>query len=550
MEPLHLTQEIKDKYTRLGCWANLSLADLWDRNAKDYPDQEAVVDTNKRMTWVQAKKWYDRVALGFLELGLKRDDVVASQLPNLAETLLLMFALQKAGILGLPATTTQRHSEMEYLLKSVNARGVVILPQHRNFDYYQMIQEIRPNLPYLEYVFAVGDEAPRGTISLKEMSEKPLETKYPEDYLSQTKLGPYEVRTLRTTSGTTAAPKIIEYMNQEWLVGKVDAERWKLTKDDILLAVAPVIGGAGGGPCLWAAPHAAAKVLMMERFDAEEALKVIEKERVTLAAGVPAQMAQIVSHPKLNRYDISSLRAFFYAGASCPYNLAKEFEEKMECKVITGLGSVDIGRITSLSVDDPAEIRHLSVGKTYPGNEAKLVDDEGNEVPQGEVGEIVWRGPTALGSYYRDLSRTLEVRGGEPDGFSSTGDLGKFDEQGNLYIVGRKKDIIIRGGQNISPMEIENLLITYPKVLNVAVVPMPDPVMGEKACAFIIPKEGADFTFDEMVSFLKEKQIAPYKLPERLEIVDKFPMAGDGQKILKRELAEDVARRLKDEGKI
>ena len=541
---------MKNKYTRLGCWGNPSLADLWDGNAKDYPDREAVVDSTKRMTWAQAKQWYHRVALGFLELGLKKDNTIASQLPNMAETILLMFALEKAGLLGLPAMTTQRHSEMEYLLKSVNARGIVILPTYRNFDYYQMIQDIRPNLPNLEYIFVVGDEKPPGTLSLKEMSEKPMETKYPADYLEQTKLGPHEVRTLRTTSGTTGLPKIIEYINQEWLVGKVDAVRWKLTRDDTLLALAPVIGGAGGGPCLWAAPHVAAKVVMIERFDAEEALQLIEKERVTLAAGVPAQMAQMVSHPKLDHYDISSLHTFFYAGAACPYNLAKEVEEKMKCKVITGLGSIDIGRVSSLSADDPAEVRLLSVGKTYPGNEVKLVDDEGNEVPQGDIGEIVWRGPTALGSYYRDLNRTLESRGGDPDGFAATGDLGKFDEQGNLYVVGRKKDIIIRGGQNISPMEIENLLITHPKVLNAAVVPMPDPVMGEKACAYIIPKERAEFTFDEMVSFLKEKKIAPYKLPERLEIVDRFPMAGDGQKILKRELAEDITRKLKAEGEI
>lgn len=550
MKPLVYNDEMRDKYTQIGAWGKPTLADLWDYNARTYPDREAVMDSTKRMTWAQAKQWYDRLALGFLELGLKKDDVVATELPNLVESLLLIFAFEKAGILPLPAMTTFRHAEMEYLMKTVNARGVVIMPTFRNFDYYQMIQEIRPKLPKLEYIFIVGDEVPADTISIKEMGEKPLETKYPENYLQQTKISPYEVRTLRTTSGTTGLPKITEYMNAEWLVGKVDADRFKMTIDDVTIAFTPFIGGPGGGPTLWAAPHYAAKIIMMERFDAEEALQLIERERVTIAGGVPAQMTQLLAHPNLDQYDTSSLRVYFYAGAPCPYNLAKEFDERMNCKVLTGLGAVDTGRVTSLSIDDPPEVRWRSVGKTYPGNEVKLVDDNGNEVPPGEEGEIVWRGPTLLANYYRDVNATLEIREGKIDGFVATGDLGKLDEQGNLYVVGRKKDIIIRGGQNISPLEIENLLITHPKVSNVTIVPMPDPVMGEKACAFIIPKEGTKFTFDEMVSFLKEQQIAPYKLPERLEIVKEFPVSGHGQKILKRQLTAEVTEKLKAEGKI
>jgi len=550
VKPLHITDDIRDRYTRLGYWGKPTAVDLWDRNARLYPDREAVVDSSRRMTWAQARIWCDRVALGLLELGIKRDEVVASQLPNVVETLLLMRALEKVGILGLPMMTTMRHSELEYLLKSVNARGIVILPEYRNFDYHRMVQEVSPNLPGLKYVFVVGDNVPPGAISLNEMGKQPLERKYPPDYLDQTKIGPYEIRTLRITSGTTGLPKIIEYLNGDWLVGKTDAERWKMTVDDVTLALAPVIGGPGGGPAHWAAPHVAARAVMMEKFEAEEALKLIEREGVTIAGVVPAQIAQMVGHHKLNQYDVSSLRAIFTAGAPCPYNLAKEVEEKMDCRVIGAVGSMDAGRITSASIDDPPEVRRLSVGKTYPGDEVKIIDDEGTTLPVGEVGEIVWRGPTDLGSYYRDLRSTLEAREGKPDGYMSTGDLGRLDDEGNLYIVGRKKDIIIRGGQNVSPVEIENLLFTHPKVLNVAVVPMPDEVMGEKVCAYVIPKEGARLGIDEMLDFLREKKIAPYKLPERLEIVDKFPMAGDGQKINKRQLAEDMARKLKGEGKV
>jgi len=549
MKPAHITNETRDRYTSSGYWGKPTLVDLWERNALLYPYREAVVDSNRRVTWAQAKTWCDRIALGLLELGIKRDEVIASQLPNTVETLLLMRALEKAGILGLPILTTMRHSEVEYILKSVNARGMVILPEYRNFSYYQMLQDIRPKLPALEHIFVIGDDLLPGTKSLNDMAEKPLEKQYAPDYLRQKWIGPYDIRTLRTTSGTTGIPKIIEYLNSEWLIGRMDADRWKMTIEDVTLAMAPIIGGPGGGPTHWAAPHVGAKAVMMEKFDAKEALKIIERERVTIAAGVPAQMAQMVAHPDLDKHDISSLRGFFIAGAPCTYNLARQCEQTMGCKIIGAFGSLDIGRLTSASVDDPLEVRLLSVGRAYPGDEVKIVDDSGNEVPSGEVGEITWRGPTALGSYYRDLERTSKTRGGEPDGFIPTGDLGKLDEQGNIYITGRKKDLIIRGGQNISPMEIENLLFTHPKVLNVAIVPMPDPVMGEKVCAYVIPKEGMEFGFDEMVCFLKDKRIADYKLPERLEITDKFPMAGDGQKVNKKYLVEDVTRKLKADNK-
>jgi len=207
---------------------------------------------------------------------------------------------------------------------------------------------------------------------------------------------------------------------------------------------------------------------------------------------------------------------------------------------------VDIGFGATSSVDDPPEVRWGSVGKPIPEITLKLLDEQGNDVPQGEVGEIAYaktRGSDR--SYYRDLEMTLER---EAQGLARTGDLGKFDEHGNLYVVGRRKDVIIRGGQNIFPAEIESMLITHPAVFNVAVVSMPDRVMGEKACAYVICKQGQILTFDEMTSHLVKKKVAKYKLPERLQVVDSFPYSGDGQKVMKRTLSEDVTAKLKAEG--
>jgi len=491
------------------------------------------------------------VALSFLELGLKKDDVIITQLPNICENMLISHALERAGLLGLPTQMTMRHKEMEYILTKTGAVGIVIVPFFHNFDYYQMIQEVRGSFPQLKYIFAVGDEAPEGTISIKSIAKTPLEEKYPADHLEKTKQGPFDLNSLAMTSGTTGFPKFVERPNNSWITGHVCMGRWKLTSDDVCAAFAPVIGGPGGVVNRSTAPHAAARVVLLERFETEEALKLIEKEKVTIASAVPAQMAMMVRHPNFDKYDCSSLRAFFYAGSPCPYQLAEEVEEKMGCHIIVVLGAVDCGMISSTSIDDPPEVRRNSVGKLYPGNFIKLVDEEGKEVPTGEIGEIVVKGAVFSSGYYHDPEATQRVWGQEGwEGWYHIGDLGRLDEDGNLYIVGRTKDMIIRGGQNIYPIEVENMLVAHPKVLNVTIVAMPDPVMVEKACAYVIPKPGQTLTFEEMSEFLLEKKMAKFKIPERLEIVESFPMSGDGQKIIKGELTRMVTEKLKAEGKI
>ena len=551
MKPTRFTQEQMEEFVKEGYWGKPSISDLWDENASKYPNKEALADSKNRFTWAQAKLWFDRVALSLLGLGLKKDDVIVTQLPNICENMLISPALEKAGLLGLPIQMTMRHKEMEYILTKTGAMGVVIVPFFHNFDYYQMAQEVKESFPQLKYIFAVGDEVCEGAISVKKMAETPLEEKYPADHLVKTKQGPFDLNSLAMTSGTTGFPKFVERANNSWITGHVDVERWKVTRDDVCAALAPVIGGPGGVVNRSTAPHAGARVILLERFEAEEALKLIEKEKVTIASAVPAQMAMMVRHPNFDKYDYSSLRAFFYAGSVCPYPVAKEVEEKMGCHIIVDLGAIDCGTIASTSIDDPPEVRRTSVGKPYPGNVIKFVDEEGKEVPAGEIGEIVVKGAIFSSGYYQDPEATQRVWGQEGwEGWYHMGDLGKLDEDGNLHIVGRAKDMIIRGGQNIYPIEVENMLVTHPKVLNVAIVAMPDPVMVEKACAYVIPKPGQTFTFEEMSNFLLEKQMAKFKIPERLETVDSFPMSGDGQKIIKGELTRMATEKLKAEGKL
>jgi non-ribosomal peptide synthetase component E (peptide arylation enzyme) len=533
------------EYTEKGYWTSETIADLWDQNAREFPDKEAIVDSQNRLTWSQAKTWIDRVALGFLELGFKKDEMIVIQLPNCVELCLLRIACEKAGLVFMPVIRNLRHREIENILKFTEATGVVIPWKFREFDYWQMVEEIHPNLPYLKYVFVTGKQVPDGAISLEDMANTSVEDRYPSNHLDQTKCPANEFAMVLHTTGTTGFPKFVEFPIYGRVCGsKVRCKDFKITSNDNFAVLAP----AAAGPNVWPyldAPRVGAKIVMLEHWDAEEALKLIEKERATIAGVVPALLDMIVRNPNLDKYDLSSVRFINSTGAPLSYNLAFQAEEKIGCTITQDYGAVDAGGVSLQSLDDPQDIRFISVGKPYPGNEIKLVDDSGIEVAQGEIGEIVVRGPVLDLAYYRDPESTWQAY--TKDGWFNMGDLGKFDDKGNLMVVGRKKDVIIRGGQNIYPAEIENLLRTHHKVSDVAIVGMPDSIMGEKACVCIVPKLGEEFTFNEMITFLKEKNIAPYKLPERLEILDSLPLVS-GQKIDKKVLQNDILQKLKAGG--
>jgi non-ribosomal peptide synthetase component E (peptide arylation enzyme) len=275
---------------------------------------------------------------------------------------------------------------------------------------------------------------------------------------------------------------------------------------------------------------------MLEHFTPEQACALIEKEGVTAVGAVPTHLVRLVNFSGLKDYDLKSLRFIQVSGGLLPYHLGVEAEQKLDCKVVQGYGGMDIGAVAAGYLSAPREIRLKTVGRILRGNEATLLDpDSGEKVPKGEVGLVTVEGPHCVGGYFRDQTATSESRIGDK---FNMGDLGTIDKAGNLYLRGRVKDVIIRGGQTIYPKEIEELLVEHPMVSEAALVRMPDPEMGEKACAFVVSKEGVSLTFEEMVSFFKERQLAPYKIPERLELVGELPLVPGGNKINKRELEE------------
>lgn len=549
MKPIRYQEKMVQEFLDDGYWTEELFYDFYDRNAKEMPDKEALVDSKYRVTWAQAKKMVDAMAISWVEMGIPKSSRIIIQSPNSVYGFLARVACERAGLISLTVYPYLRQRELEYMLEKTEATAVVIPEVYRKFNYLDMYRELQERFSHLKYFFLFDDSvpegAPEGTFSLTQMVEERMKKPVDESILNDRRLdAKWDVALLTTTSGTTGIPKLVEWPSAPRVCtskGRVDI--WKLNKDDITMAIAPHAGGAAGTLTYFAAPLAGAKTVMLEEFTPEGALALIEKEKATAIGVVPTHLVRMLEADH-RKYDLSSLRFIRSAGGYLSPQVAEEAEEAFGASITSDLGTQDKGSVSGCSVEDTKELRRRTVGRMLPGNKVKLLDEEGNVVPEGEPGILYFRGPHAPAGYYRDEELTATVF--DEDGWCTTEDIVSFD-QGCLWILGRAKDMIIRGGQNIYPAEIEGLLNEHPKVASVAIVGYPDRAMGEKCCAYVIPKSGETFTFEEMVDFLKGKQLAMYKLPERLEVVDEFPAVGDSGKVNKETLKKDIKAKIEAE---
>jgi non-ribosomal peptide synthetase component E (peptide arylation enzyme) len=546
MKPTRFTNEMIDQYYQKGFWSRESSVDVFNRNAEKYPDHVAVKDSRGgQVTWGELKIYSDRIAVELLKMGLRRDDVLVVQLPNIVENCIVRVALQKAGIIAVFPAMTLRDAEIEGIIRKANARGLVVEAGNPSYDFLAMAIELRKKIGF-EFIFVVGKEFDN-TVSINALMEKEVTS---EDLVSlkQMSIQPHEVAFIQCTSGTTGLPKLCEWPDAPTLLhGRTTIERMKITQKDILGILAPISGGPGLS--LWNAGfQVPCQMVLQERSGAEEDLKLIEKERITIIGVVPAQIIRMLRHPDFDKYDLRSLRAIRPGGAPMSPTVAKEIEERMPwCKVVVASGTSESMTLGHTHIDDTFEQRLFTVGKPWLHGEIKIVNEKGEEVPIGEEGEVLVRGACTGGGYFKDPEMTKEVWGtlGE-EGWYRTGDIGKIDEDGNLRLLGRKKEIIIRGGQNIYPKEVEDMLLKHPKVADAAVVPMPDPIMGEKVCAFVITRENQKLTLEELIPFLDMQKVAKFKYPERLVVLEKFPILGTGK--VDRKTLREWAAKLAEEG--
>ncbi|MBI1725899.1 MAG: AMP-binding protein [Candidatus Rokubacteria bacterium] len=524
--------------TAAGLWRNESLETYLDRWATVRPDKSALVDGQGRYTWAALAGKVERVAHGLRANGLQEGGVISCQLPNWNEFVLVFLAASRLGAVVNPIPPTYRASELRFMLGLLESQALVIPATFRGFDYREMAAQLRGGLPRLERIFVARGDAPAGMEPFATLADTAWEVKPGRRPLPGS--DPNTVHEVVFTSGTTGEPKGVMHTPNTTLSTIYTAiERLAFTDRDVLL-MASTLGHQTGylfGYCLNLLLGATA--VWMDVWNVEEAARVIEAERVTFTMGATPFLRDL-TYTQAPR-DMGSLRVFISAGAPIPRQLVKDARERLKCVISAGWGMTENGLVTCNGLDDPEEKAFTTDGVPLPGMELRVVDEAGQELPRGGEGDLLVRGPAQFAGYFKRPEFTVD--GHTPDGWFKTGDRATLDRDGYVSITGRTKDVIIRGGENIPVVEVENLLFTHPKISGVAIVGVADPRLGERGCAVVIPHEGQSLTLPEISAFLESHQLARHKFPERLEIVSEFPMTPSG-KIQKYRLRQLVAERI------
>ena len=530
-----LTPATIAKYTQAGFWSQDTIFKAIERTAQAHPEREAIYDRTHRITYAQLVAKVNRVAATLAAQGIGAGDVVTIQIPNWIEYACVFFALERLGAVANPVSVDFRSRELEYILRFSESRGFISCDRFKNFDHSAMIAQLRTQLPDLKLVGVVRCAAKPGVLSLDETihGDGPV-----PDYTPYA-LEANEVTRMAFTSGTTGNPKgVIHSQNTTLSACIIQNRDMGHSQQDTFLVYLPV-GLNWGFLALAQALILGARTVLLDQFSAKAALELIDAEHVTFIPTAPASIVAMLNEPGLDGYDLSTLRMVMSGGASCPLEIIREFQKRMKGHFIELYGMLETGYHTYTRMgDDPAEVSG-SVGRVATAMGVRVIDDTGKDVAKGGIGEIAADGPSLHLGYHKNPQANAELF--LPDGWFRTGDLGRFDERGNLYIEGRLKEIINRGGKKFFPREIEEILYTHPKVLHAAIIGVPDPRLGERNCLCVIPRAGQQVTLEEMVAFLKD-EVATYKLPEQIEIVSELPFTPTG-KLQRHVLAKQVLER-------
>lgn len=515
----------------------------FDQICETHPDTMALISRHQglRLTYGDLRRQVDALACGLHRLGLRKGDRVGIWAPNCAEWALTQYATAKLGLILVNVNPAYRLSEVEYALNKVGCRALVTAARFKGSDYIGMLKTLRQDrLPDLEFYIRLGTEPSSGFLNFDDLVSPPA-----PDELTRLKeigdsLSANDPINIQFTSGTTGAPKGATLTHRNILNnGHFVVEAIGLKTGEALAVPVPlyhcfgmVMGNLG---CL---THAATVVYPSEAFDPAAVLSALAEEQCAGVYAVPTMFIAMLEHESLANCDLSNLRTGIMAGSPCPIEVMKRVIGELGCRGVTiAYGMTETSPVSFQSaLDDPIERRVSTVGRIQPHAEVKLIDEAGATVPRGVPGELCTKGYLVMQGYWDDAERSAEAIDNE--GFMHTGDLAMMDEDGYVTISGRLKDMVIRGGENIYPREVEEFLYSHPKILDVQVVGLPDPRMGEELCACVIAKEPV--TEDEIRAFCKD-QIAHYKIPRYVTFMEDFPMTVTGkvQKYLLRDtLAE------------
>ncbi len=529
------------RYRERGYWRDRSLAQEFADAFRAFGPRTAVIDGERRFTYAEIDALSDNLALNLLELGLKPLDRIVLQLPNCAEFVLLYFALQKLGAIPIAALASHRYAELSQFTRLAEAVACAYPERQGEYDFAPMVARVRAENPCLRFALVLG--APRaGEIALGELIERPAAL--PRSRLAGIAIDPTDPCIFQLSGGTTGVPKLIPRTHNDYAYNsRTAAEVCGVTGGSVLLLALPIAHNLPlACPGLQGFLLNGGTVVLCPSTRPEAIFPLIARHRVTHIKVVPALLIRLINSPEATRFDTSSLRYIQSGGQRLQPEVRLKTRALIpSCFVQENFGMSE-GTLFFVRIDDPEEVRLETVGRPIsPDDEVRLLDDDDNEVPDGEVGELCVRGPYTLRGYYGAPEHN--ARAFTSDGFYRSGDLMRRHPSGSYMVEGRKKDLINRGGEKISAEEIENLILSHPAVQNVACIAMPDPALGERMCACVVPRPGARLALDELVGFLAGKEIARFKLPERLELMSEFPLSSFG-KVSKKALVEGVARKL------
>ena len=530
--------EDEKRYIANGWWRNVTFGYALDEVAEKYPDNEAFVDNKVRLTFTQLRETINRLAANLVELGIVKGDRVLLQLPNWSEFLFSFYALQKIGapaVLMLP-----RHGlrEIDHFSCMTKAKAWIMPENYHKTNYIPMIVQALKSNPTLKHIIIVRGRENSSFISF----DKLLNGRTPDRKPQIIGNGPEtsDVAFIMPTGGTTGLPKAVPRTHNSAI-----CDAWYRTeareqgKDEICLLSVPLEHNLGlaamNGTIL-----TGGKLVFLDSTKPEDFCETVEKEKVTCAPLVPTLLSRLVNFSNLDNYDLRSLRALYVGGAKTPPDIIRAVHKRMGNIYICAFGMSE-GTGCTTRLDDNLDVILNSVGKPCcPHDDYRIVDDEGREVPVNTEGELIVKGPSIFFGYLNNPEEN--ARAFTKEGYFITGDRAVIDENGYFRITGRSKDIIIRGGENISPADIEVMIREHPKVEDIAVIGIPDEEFGERVCAYIKTKGDTTISLSDITGFLSEQGASVLQLPERVEIIDNIPLTNIG-KPDKKALKEDYLRR-------
>ncbi len=529
-------------YNRYRWWFGITWGDMFDKAADLYPGKEGLVDDTHRFTFGELRSKVDRLAVGFMGLGIKERQFVFLQIPNWHEYILVFYALQKIG--AIPVLLISRHglAEILHIAALTNPVAWIGPTRYRNTDYLPMLREVMKENKTLRHLISVRGQDHKAFTQLESLISSGELTTAEIEALDARRPDPMEVSIILLTGGTTGLPKAVPRTHNDYISSVFFHSRaWEITSEDTILTAAPVSHAQGMHNGVGSAFLNFCKYVITDSTDAEDICRIIEREKVTAFPTVPVLVQRMIDLENLGDYSLHSLRKIYCGGAPSTPELVRSVYKKIGCKFVNALGSSEgLGSMTRLNSD--LETICTTVGqKDCPYAQYKILDQNGHELLPGHEGELVAKGPNLFTGYFKSHDDNLKTI--TSDGFFKTGDLAKIDESGIITITGRIKETILRGGETISAVAIERLIVCHPGVAEAAVIGMPDKVFGERICAYVTLKEGTSLAFQDLVAYLRGIGASVLQLPERLEIIDSIPRTNVG-KADKKLLKEDIRKKL------